>query len=61
MNPTTVNTLSRTVVQMLERMGRDLNSPSLIAPKDLKHAHDEYVEKVNRQRRKEQREKERKH
>ena len=46
-------------IKMLELMGRDLNSPSLIAPKDLKHAHDEYVEKVNRQRRKEQREKER--
>lgn len=46
-------------IKMLERMGRDLNSPSLVAPKDLKHAHDEYVEKVNRQRRKEQREKER--
>ena len=37
-------------------MGRDLNSPSLIAHKDLKHSHDEYVEKVNRQRAKEQRE-----
>lgn len=46
-------------IKMLERMGRDLNSPSLIAPKDLKYTHDEYVEKVNRQRRKEQREKER--
>lgn len=46
-------------IKMLERMGRDINSPSLIAPKDLKHAHDKYVEKVNRQRRKEQREKER--
>ena len=46
-------------IKMLERMGRDLNSPTLIAPKDLKDAHDEYVEKVNRQRRKEQREKER--
>lgn len=46
-------------IKMLERMGRDINSPSLIAPKDLKHAHDEYVEKVNRQRRKEQREKQR--
>lgn len=45
-------------IKMLERMGRDLNSPTLIAPKDLKHAHYEYVEKVNRQRRKEQREKE---
>ena len=43
-------------IKMLERMGRDLNSPSLIAPKDLKVAHDEYVEKVNRQRAKEQRE-----
>ena len=47
-------------IKMLERMGRDLNSPSLIAPKDLKHAHDEYVEKVNRQRVKEQREANRK-
>ena len=46
-------------IKMLERMARDLNSPSLVAPKDLRHAHDEYVEKVNRQRRKEQREKER--
>lgn len=46
-------------IKMLERMGRDLNSPTLIAPQDLKHAHDEYVEKVNRQRVKEQREKER--
>ncbi len=36
--------------------GRDLNSPSLIAHKGLKHSHDEYVEKVNRQRAKEQRE-----
>ena len=47
-------------IKMLERMDRDLNSPSLIAPKDLKHAHDEYVEKVNRQRAKEQREANRK-
>ena len=47
-------------IKMLERMGRDLNSPTLIAPKDLKHAHDEYVEKVNRQRAKEQREANRK-
>lgn len=43
-------------IKMLERMGRDLHSPSLVAPKDLKHAHDEYVGKVNRQRVKEQRE-----
>ena len=41
-------------IKMLERMSRDLHSPSLVAPKDLKHAHDEYVEKVNRQRVKEQ-------
>ena len=46
-------------IKMLERMGRDLNSPTLIAPKDLKTAHDIYVAKVNRQRIKEQREKER--
>ena len=47
-------------IKMLERMGRDLNSPSLIAPHDLKTAHDEYVEKVNRQRVKEQKEANRK-
>jgi hypothetical protein len=47
-------------IKMLERMGRDLNSPSLIAPQDLKTAHDEYVEKVNRQRVKEQKEANRK-
>ena len=47
-------------IKMLERMGRDLHSPSLVASKDLKHAHDEYVEKVNRQRTKEQRETNRK-
>lgn len=46
-------------IKMLERMGRDLNSPSLIAPNDLKVIHDIYVAKVNRQRIKEQREKER--
>lgn len=46
-------------IKMLERMGRDINSPSLIAPQDLKNAHDIYVAKVNRQRIKEQREKER--
>lgn len=40
-------------IKMLERMGKDTNSPSLIAPKDLKTAHDIYVEKVNRQRAKE--------
>ena len=47
-------------IKMLERMGKDLNSPSLIAPQDLKIAHDEYVEKVNRQRVKEQKEANRK-
>ena len=47
-------------IKMLERMGRDLNSPSLIAPHDLKTAHDTYVAKVNRQRVKEQREANRK-
>ena len=40
-------------IKMLERMGKDINSPSLIAPKDFKTAHDIYVEKVNRQRAKE--------
>ena len=47
-------------IKMLERMGKDLNSPSLIAPQDLKTAHDKYVEKVNRQRVKEQKEANRK-
>lgn len=47
-------------IKMLERMGKDLNSSSLIAPQDLKVAHDEYVEKVNRQRIKEQKEANRK-
>lgn len=46
-------------VKMLETMGKDLNSPKLVAPQDLKAAHDEYVDKVNRQRRKKQQEKER--
>ena len=40
-------------IKMLERKGKDLNSPSLIAPRDLKTAHDIYVGKVNRQRAKE--------
>ena len=47
-------------IKMLERMGRDLNSPSLLMPQDLKAAHDLYVEKVNRQRAKEQMEADRK-
>ncbi|MDE6521876.1 MAG: PcfJ domain-containing protein [Muribaculaceae bacterium] len=40
-------------IKMLENMDKDLKSPSLIAPKDLKTAHDIYVEKVNRKRAKE--------
>lgn len=46
-------------IKMLERNGRDLHSPSLVAPSDLKAAHDEYVVKVNRQREKERRAEER--
>lgn len=47
-------------IKMLERMGKDIHSPSLVAPKDLKIAHDEYMAKVERQRIKEQMEKDRK-
>ena len=47
-------------IKMLDRMGRDLHSPTLVAPKDLKAVHDEYVAKAERQRIKEQREKDRK-
>ena len=47
-------------IKMLERMGKDLRNPKLVAPTDLKAAHDEYEEKVERQRIKEQREKDRK-
>lgn len=46
-------------IKMLERLGRDIHSPSFVAPKDLKRTHDEYMEKVNRQRRKERMDKER--
>ncbi|MCM1141658.1 MAG: PcfJ domain-containing protein [Muribaculum sp.] len=41
-------------IKMLERIGKDLNSPSLLMPTDLKAAHDLYVDKVNRKRAKEQ-------
>lgn len=47
-------------IKMLDNMGRNLNFPSLIAPKDLKTAHDNYVGKVNRQREKERKLAERK-
>lgn len=46
-------------LKMLERFGKDTHSPKLIAPANLFDAHDEYVEKVSRQRIKEQREKDR--
>ena len=46
-------------IKMLDRMGKDLNSPTLIMPRDLKVSHDEYVAKVERQRIKEQKEKDR--
>lgn len=46
-------------VKMLDRMGKDLHSPTLVAPRDLQASHDEYVAKVERQRIKEQREKDR--
>lgn len=47
-------------VRMLEAMGRDLNSPTLLIPTDLKAAHDLYVRKVNRKREEERREADRK-
>lgn len=46
-------------VKMLDRMGKDLHNPKLVAPQDLKAAHDDYVVKVEHQRIKEQREKDR--
>lgn len=46
-------------IKMLDRMGKDLHSPTLVAPRDLQASHDEYVAKVERQRIKEQREKDR--
>lgn len=47
-------------IKMLERMGKDLHSPVLVAPQDLKTAHDLYSAKVERQHIKAQREKDRK-
>lgn len=47
-------------IRMLERMGRDILSPSLITPANLKEAHDMYVEKINRLREKERQEADRK-
>lgn len=37
-------------LKMLERFGKDTHSPKLIAPVNLFDAHNEYAEKVNRQR-----------
>ena len=47
-------------IKMLERMGKDLHSPVLVAPQDLQTAHDLYSAKVERQRIKAQREEDRK-
>ncbi|WP_304647484.1 PcfJ domain-containing protein [uncultured Duncaniella sp.] len=47
-------------IKMLERMGKDLRNAKLVAPSDLKAAHDEYMVKIERQRIKEQMEKNRK-
>ena len=47
-------------IKMLERMGKDLHSPVLVAPHDLKTAHDLYSAKVERQRIKQHREEDRK-
>lgn len=47
-------------IKMLDRMGKDLHSPTLIMPEDLSAAHDLYVRKVNRKREEERREADRK-
>lgn len=47
-------------IKMLERMGKDLHSPVLVAPQDLQTAHDLYSAKVERQRIKAQGEEDRK-
>lgn len=46
-------------IKMLERCGKDIQSSKYVCPVNLKETHDEYMEKVNRLRRKEQREKDR--
>lgn len=46
-------------IKMLERCRKDIQSPKYVCPVNLKETHDEYMEKVNRLRRKEQREKDR--
>ena len=47
-------------IRMLETMGKDLNSPSLLMPSDLNATHDLYVRKVNRRREEERRDADRK-
>ncbi len=47
-------------LRMLETMGKDLHSPTLIMPEDLSAAHDLYARKVNRKREEERREADRK-
>lgn len=46
-------------LKMLERFGKDTHSPKLITPANLFDAHDEYMEKVSRQRIKKRREEDR--
>ena len=40
-------------LSILNRFGKDIHSPALIMPKDIKAEHDRYVAKANRQREKE--------
>lgn len=47
-------------IRMLDIMGKDLNSPSLLMPEDLNATHNLYVRKVNRKREMERRETDRK-
>lgn len=47
-------------LRMLDNMGKDLNSPTLIMPTDLNAAHNLYIRKVNRKREEERREADRK-